>query len=472
MAAPPPPVRSVTTREKAIYSAGGGVQQFANTSTQYLANPIFNLELGMNPAFIGIVLGIGRLWDSFIDPLIGHLSDNTRSRWGRRRPYMLAGAVLMGASFAAMWWLPRDAGDSFYFGYFLFTVLSFFLGVSLFEVPWNALGIEMTKDYNERTSLFASAGITRNLVGFTTGWLYPFTQLAAFQDVLQGAKVLGCICGSILIGVCVFTALRLKEPPPAETPVPSRPREREPFFKALKIVVSNRVLLVFSLAGLATGTSLYTVSSLGLYINIYHIFDGDKVAAATMMGIWGTTFNAVAMLSIPVIMWLSHRVEKHRMIMIGLGMVFVSAMLKYVLYTPDAPYLQMATALLQAPGMTAFLIMVSSMTADIVDYDEFISGRRREALIGAASAWIAKAGASLSFVFAGLVLNWTNFDATLPTQAPGTIFGMRVLFCAIPVAGTGIGLILLSRYPLSKSRVSDIQAELSLRRARHALSPT
>ena len=155
----------------------------------------------------------------------------------------------------------------------------------------------MTSDYDERTSLFAYAGGTHKLVGFTTGWLYPLTQLAAFQDVLQGARIVGCICGSLLIAFCLFTALRLKEPP-AETPI-IRARNREPFFRAIKVVLSNRVLLSFSAACLLTMTSLYTVSSLGLYINIYHVFGGNKVAAATMMGIWGTTFNALAMISIP-----------------------------------------------------------------------------------------------------------------------------------------------------------------------------
>ena len=100
-------------RDAIIFSTGGGLQQFANTAPQYLANPIFNLALGLNPVFIGVVLAIARLWDAISDPLVGNWSDNFRSRWGRRRPFMVAGAILTGASFAAMWWLPRDAGQTF-----------------------------------------------------------------------------------------------------------------------------------------------------------------------------------------------------------------------------------------------------------------------------------------------------------------------------------------------------------------------
>lgn len=459
---PAPPVALIPIRDKVLFSTGGGLQQFANTAPQYLANPIFNLALGLNPVLIGAVLAIARLWDALSDPLVGNISDNVRTRWGRRRPFMIAGALLTGASFAAMWWLPREASQTYYFSWFLVTILAFFTGVTLFTVPWNALGIEMANDYDERTSLFAFAGINHKIVGFFTGWLYPLAQLAVFQDVIEGVRVVGLICGILVTAFCLVTALLLKEP--AESQV-SAARPREPFLQAMKVVLSNRVLLVFSAACLATMTSLYTVSSLGLYINIYHIFNGDKMAAATMMGLWGTTFNALALLSIPGIMWVSARIGKHRTIMMALGLVFVSALLKWVLYTPAAPYLQFATALLHAPGLAAYLVLVNSMTADIVDYDESLNGRRREGLIAAANAWITKMGVSLSFIFAGLVLNLTGFDANLGgNQAPGTVTGMRVCFCIIPAFGTLAALLMLRNYPLSKARVEAIQAELAMNR--------
>lgn len=458
-APPSAPNRQLTVRDKVLFSTGGGLQQFANTAPQYLANPIFNLALGLNPVLIGTVLAIARLWDALSDPLVGNISDNVRTRWGRRRPFMIAGAFLAGASFAAMWWLPREASDAFYFGWFLVTILAFFTGTTLFIVPWNALGIAMANTYDERTSLFAFAGINHKLVGFATGWLYPLAQIAIFQDVIAGVRVVGLVCGLLVTTLCLTAALLLKEPAGSQAPAA---RPREPFLQAMQVVLGNRVLLVFSMACLATMTSLYTVSSLGLYINIYHIFGGDKVAAATMMGIWGTTFNALALCSIPGVLWVAHRIGKHRTIMLALGMVFVSALLKFFLYTPAAPYLQLATALLHAPGLAAYLVLVNSMTADIVDYDESLNGRRREGLIAAANSWITKMGVSVSFIFAGLVLNLTGFDANLGgEQAPGTVLGMRLLFCGIPAAGTLIAILLLRTYPLSKARVEEIQRTLA-----------
>ena len=448
---------SLPVIDKVLFSSGGGVQQFASTAPHYLANPIFNLTLGLDPVLIGIVLAIARLWDALTDPLVGNISDNITTRWGRRRPFMVAGSILMGLSFAAMWWLPRDAGQTFYFSYFLFTILSFYAGVTLFTVPWNALGIEMTDDYNERTSLFAYAGVTHKLVGFTTGWLYPLAQLAVFQNVLTGERVVGCVCGTILIIVCIVPALRLKEPVRPQSQVR---RKSEPFLKAMRVILSNRVLLVFSAASLLTMTSLTTVSSLGLYVNIYHIYHGDKVAAAVMMGWWGTIFNLLAMISIPGVTWVTRRLGKHRTMMLGLGIAALAEISKYVLYTPIVPSLQLSVALLLAPGLSAYYILVNAMGADIVDYDEWLSGRRREGLIAAANSWITKMGISLSFILAGVVLSATGFDASQIVQSTATVFWMRVNFCAIPAVGLAIAMLLFRSYPLTRKRVEEIQAEL------------
>ena len=332
MPAPTPPEKSppvpeiLSPREKVVFSVGGGLQQFGNTAPQYLANPIFNLALGMNPVHIGIVLAIARLWDAISDPLVGNWSDNTRTRWGRRKPFMVAGAILTGASFAAMWWLPRDASQTFYFGYFLATIIAFFTGITLFTVPWTALGIASAPTYGERTKLFAYVGVNHKIVGFMTGWLYPLCQLAVFQSVLDGVRIVGCVCGTLITVICLIPALTLKEPPDAPAVQRQKP---EPFLHAMKAVLGNRVLLLFSFACLVTMTSLYTVSSLGLYINIYHVFHGDKVAAATMMGVWGTLFNFLAMVSIPPMMWLSNRLGKHRAIMLALGTLCGILLLRY-----------------------------------------------------------------------------------------------------------------------------------------------
>jgi GPH family glycoside/pentoside/hexuronide:cation symporter len=144
-----------------------------------------------------------------------------------------------------------------------------------------------------------------------------------------------------------------------------------------------------------------------------------------------------------------------------LGLVSISAILKWFLYTPDYPYLQFVIPVLHAPGLSAFYVLINSMTADLVDYDEYHSGRRREALIGAANQWMTKLGMSSAYIFSGLILTLNGFVVEKgAAQDPSTIMGMRFFFSAIPAVGTGLAILLLRRYPLDKTRMETVQTYL------------
>lgn len=447
--------------QKVAYGCGGFVSGFALNAPNYLANPIYNLALGLNPVLIGVVIAISRFWDGITDPFFGHLSDHTRTRWGRRKPFMLAGAFCLGLTFALMWALPRGASKDFYFWWFLITTLLFYTASSTFLSPWTALGIEMTADYNERTNLNAYAGVCYTAVGMTYAWLFPLAQLAVFQDTVEGVRYVGLFCGTLLTLLAFVPVFVVKEKALATIAAAQR---RPPFLTSMKAVCRNRTFLQLSAVSVLTMTSLMTVSSLALYINIYHVFGGDKVAAARMAAYFGMWFNTLSILSVPLVAWLGRRLGKHRAIMLCLGAISVSAVLKFFTYTPVAPWAQMLTPLLHAPGLAAYLILINSMTADLVDYDEYCTGHRREALLAAANHWLTKMGMSASYIGAGLILAVSGFDAAKLTQPGDTVLSMRVLFCAIPAAGTLAALLILRGYPLTKPRIEEIQSELRKRR--------
>ena len=114
---------------------------------------ILNLGLGMNPALVGLLGALPRLTDAITDPLMGYISDNTSSRWGRRRPYIFVGAIFACIVFIILWQLPVGMSEIFYFWYFLIGSFVFYLGYTIFATPWVALGYELTPDYHERTRL-------------------------------------------------------------------------------------------------------------------------------------------------------------------------------------------------------------------------------------------------------------------------------------------------------------------------------
>lgn len=452
----------VPKRDKMVYAAGGVISGFSLNAPNYLANPIYNLTLGLNPVLIGVVIAISRFWDGITDPLFGYLSDNTKTRWGRRKPFLLLGAIGLGTSFALMWMFPRGGSHNFYFVWFLVTTLIFYTASSTFLAPWSALGIEMTSDYNERTNLNAYVGVCYNAVGMGYAWLFPLAQLAVFQDTIAGVRYVGVFCGTALTLLALLPVLFLKEKPVA---VPVVARRRVPFIASMRAVCKNRAFLQVSAVSVLTMTSLMTVSSLALYINIYHVFGGNKIAAAQMAGIFGMVFNTLAIASIPLVTWLSRRLGKHRAIMLCLGMISVSALLKFFAYTPAAPWAQLLTPLLHAPGLAAYNVLLNSMTADLVDYDEYCTGERREALLAAANHWLTKMGMSLSYIASGLILALNGFDAGRITQDSSTVLGMRICFSAVPALGTGLALLIMRGYPLSKQRLEEVQAALPARRA-------
>jgi GPH family glycoside/pentoside/hexuronide:cation symporter len=448
--------------QKISYGVGGVIVGFTLNAPNYLANPIYNLALGLNPVLIGMVIALSRFWDGVTDPLFGHLSDNTRSRWGRRKPFMLVGALLLGVTFALMWWLPRGGSDEFYFWWFLGTTLLFYTASSTFLSPWSALGIEMTKNYHERTVLNGYVGFCMKAVGMSYAWLFPLAQLAVFQDTIEGVRYVGVGCGALLSILALVPVLFVKEKTLATMAAKQKP---QPLIPSMRAICSNPTFLKVSAASVLTMTSLMTVSSLALYINIYHVFGGDKFAAAKMAAYFGMWFNVLSILSIPLVTWLGRKLGKHRAIMLCLGGISVSAVLKFFAYTPDAPWAQFLIPLLHAPGLAAYFILINSMTADLVDDDEFRTGHRREALLGAANHWLTKMGMSLSYIAAGLILAFTGFDAALTTQDPETVLRMRIWFCAVPAVGTLLALFMLRGYPLTEQRLGEIQATLEARRA-------
>ena len=167
----PPEPHKLNTGTRVAYGASAFAENLGYNSIVQLANPIFNLVLGVSPFLIGVALAAPRLWDVFIDPLVGSLSDNSRSRWGRRRPFIACGSVLTAVCAAAIWFFPAGRSPDFYFGWLL--VGSFFMAnaYSLFVVPYGALGLELTEGYHERTRLMAVKSALHKSSGVVNQWL-------------------------------------------------------------------------------------------------------------------------------------------------------------------------------------------------------------------------------------------------------------------------------------------------------------
>ncbi|NLF39908.1 MFS transporter [bacterium] len=449
-------------RELLAYSLGGFGQGMA-AGVMGLTMPILNMTLGVDPGKLGLVRSLKMIWDGVNDPIFGHITDNTKTRWGRRRPYIAVGGVLTGLLSIGMWMMPPGMTETWYLVYFAVAILLIETSSTVFTVPFYALGIELSPSYHGRTRVAAYRGFINGIGGFISPWFLRFCLLSSFGGILYGARWLSLILGSIAMVTAVIAAAVCRERLQADT---VRPAKNENFFKAVRGCADNvhfwRVTGIYVI--MALGGGLFEM--IGGYMSIFYVFRGDMTAASGIGGITGMLGTGMAMIGIPLIARVSRRLGKHGALRCALVLMMTGDLMRWVLFDPRHPWLLLLTPISYSIGISATYTILGSMQADVVDVDEMNSGRRREGMFGAVSAVVMKSASAFAVACSGFILNMTGFDAKLGgAQSEQTYFLLRILFTFGPLAFQGLVLLLLYRYPLTESRMDDIRAELKQRRA-------
>lgn len=460
---PPAAVRrKLPTAKKVIYGLGAFTENAMQNAVGNMANPFFNVALHVSPALLGVATSVFRLWDAVTDPLMGAISDRFSSPLGRRRPFILAGAVLGALLFVLMWWCPRGMSSTFYFGWYLGISLLFYTAFTVFGVPYVALGYELSSDYHERTRVMSYRTWFQSLAGICIQWLFWLTQRDLFEDTVEGMRYVSIGMAVLMLLMGVAPGLFLREKPLTET---ERTRNRETVklrnaLSVFKVKEFRTILycLLFSILG------MFLVIIFGFYINVYYVFGGDLKASSTLVGFAGTFYHLCCMVSIPLISWTSSRVGKKKALQIFIGVAVVGNVIKWWTFTPANPWLQLVGTGLIAPGLSAIWTLLASMTADVTDLDELKNGTRREASFGAFYSWTMKLGFAFCFLVSGFILEWTGFDSALGgDQSEATLRAMMLLFTYVPAVGLLIAMGVIARYPLNESTTGKIRSQLEAR---------
>ena len=187
--------------QKVAWSVGGMADTLMSNVLFSLAIPIYCIGMGVSPFLIGIALAIPRLWDAVTDPVMGNISDNTRSRFGRRKPYIICGAIVASLLFCVIWHPPAFLNEMGLFIFFTIVSISFFTAYTVFGVPWNALGFELTTDYNERTKVMAYKGFLASIAcAVILPWPYKLSLMPIFgANEVEGIKIVGLIFAAIML---------------------------------------------------------------------------------------------------------------------------------------------------------------------------------------------------------------------------------------------------------------------------------
>ncbi|HEY0946669.1 MAG TPA: MFS transporter, partial [Opitutaceae bacterium] len=458
----PVPTAPVSTalpwRTRLAYGFGGILDQWGIFGTKSTANVVFNVVLGVSPVTIGVVLAVARLWDAFADPLMGSISDNARTRWGRRKPFVVIGAILCGLTFPIVWMLPLSLGAQGQFLWLLLSLLVFYCAFTVFTVPYHAMGYELATGYHEKTSLFAVRTFIAQTVSIIMAWTFPILQSGWLGDPVRSVHTLGWIIGGVILVFGVLPGLFV---PVERAPAASR-QPALGFIESLRIAARSRLLLLVLTIASISLVGLNMVNLLGNYITIYYVFGGDPTAAAPLVALTGSLWALLSMLLSPVVAWFSRRVGKRAAFAWLLGCALIGTLSKWWLYTPEHPYWQLGVIVLLTPGTLSLWLISESMVADVCEYDRLRTGRRTEGVYSALYAWLLKGGIALALLIANLILQFSGFDvARGADQSPETILWLRALFAFVPAVSLLVSLVLLSFYRLDEATMNDVHRQLN-----------
>jgi GPH family glycoside/pentoside/hexuronide:cation symporter len=461
-----------------------------------LANQMFPAALGIfmavlvqNLGFPGwmysLVYFLPRLSDAITDPIMGFISDNTKSRWGRRRQYVIIGALIMGAAFAIMWQL--SASNSLYenFWHFFGWSFVFYLGLTIFSVPYVAMGYEMSNDFHERTNIMATAQLIGQLAWVLAPWIWVIIyDPNLFPPIIEGTEVvvpsfeIGTHRLSLGIAV-VFTFF-------AMVPglfIPSKSTLNENYDplnlsgvgKSLKKIWTGFVQAFQSkpfrqlcFSTFLVYNAFMTISGFSFFIIVWYLFNG--ITGPEGSDVWPTLFGSfgaaiTTLFVIPVVAWMSKKMGKKKAFMVSQTISIFGYLSFLGLFVPGKPWLFLFALPFHSFGIGSLFTLMMSMTADVIDLDELNHGIRREGVFGAIYWYMVKFGFAIAGGLSGIILIIVGFDGELAVQPPGAIDGLRYFFTGLPILGTGTALLIMRNYDIDEQRANEIRAQLEERRA-------
>ncbi len=428
---------------------------------------------GMDPFLAGLLGGLPRLYDAITDPIMGYISDNTKSRWGRRKPFIFIGAILSGVLFAVLWQLYPENSQLYNFWYFLLFSLLYLTGNTIFSTPLIGLGYEMTFDYNERTRLMGFSQTLGQVAWMIVPWFWAIiANPNLFESQAHGVRSLSLIVGGICIVLGIMPALFCKEVDQthltnrAEITFKTLLGNFKGLLRNMRLIFKNKPFVKLCTATFLVFNGFQMVGSFSYFIIVFYMFKGQYDAAGTWPA-WFSTVSALstAFLIIPIITWMSNKWGKRKAFLISTAISIVGYSLKWWGFNPENPWFIFMPIPFMVFGIGGLFTLMMSMTADVCDLDELNNGMpRKEGTFGAIYWWMVKLGQGLALVMGGLVLKLVGFDQNEAVQTGETIMRLRIADILIPAMTAALAIWVMWKYDLTEQKAREIKDELVSRR--------
>ena len=436
---------------KVIY--GSGDLGFSmNNSIIAAFFPIFMMDvIGISPGLAAIILFVGRSWDYVNDPIIGFLSDRTRTRWGRRRPFLLFGALPFALSFVLLWLSPNfsQTGLIIYYslGYVIYEAMA-----TVVYMPYYALTPELTEDYDERTQL-TSFRMFFNILGSLTAYIFPMMVIGSMvpentRRVALMAVIAGAIAATPLIGVFLGTKEK------SEHILEEKPK----LLPSLKAALKNRPFVFAAGIYLLTWMTILVVET-NLLIYIKYIIGREEQSTIIMASIFVT-----AILALPFWNWAAKHWNKRLAYIIGTAFWAV-VMMALILVSAETPFwIILFLCILAGIGVSAAQVLPWSIIPDAIEWDEWKTYERHEGMFYSLITLMGKIANSISVPLSLIVLEMTGYQAASSSQPASALSGIRFLIGPIPAILLTGGIVFAIFYPLTRKQHHQIVEELRKRR--------
>lgn len=439
-------VEKLSLKVKMGYGAGDiGGNLFFTVVGFWLMNYLTD-EVKLSAGLAGIALMIGKFWDAFTDPTVGFLSDKTRTRWGRRRPFFLFAAIPMGISFFIMFTNPQIENQ---LSLFIWATLVYMLICTVYtciNIPYNSMTPELTKDFNERTTLNGyrmSFAVVGTLLG--AGAALPIVH--AFDDSRTGFMVMGAVFGAIMTISALIPFFTLREPIHPEA------QKTKSIFKTYLVAFKNRPFVLILLAWLITGMGMTMIDATIIYYFKY-VFKNEEAITPALIVLLVTL-----LLFIPLWVKVAEGIGKKWCYILGFIIVSIVLLIIFLVghhLSIEVAYIFMFFA---GIGFSALYVMPWSIIPDTVEYDYAQSGKRQEGIYYSIWTFALKFGQALAGFMVGVVLELFGYIAEAE-QSETALFGIRLLIGPIPIFFIILGIVLLLYYPIDKQYYEQIQLKI------------
>lgn len=437
--------------KKVVY----GIGDFGFSMNNSIISAYFTIYMmdviGLSPALVAIILFVGRSWDYINDPIIGHLSDRTRTRWGRRRPFLLFGAIPFGLSFILLWLSPdfSETGLVIYYslGYIVYEALA-----TTVYMPYFSLTPELTDDYDERTQL-TSFRMFFNILGSLTAYIFPMLVIGSMvPENTKRVLLMGVIAGAIAATplLLVFLGTREKK----EYMIDKRPK----LIPSLKAALKNRPFVFAAGIYLLTWMTIVVLET-NLLIYIKYIIQREGQSTLIMASIFVT-----AILALPIWNWAAKHWNKRLAYIIGVAFWAV-VMMVLILVTPETPFWVIIFLCIMAGiGVSAAQVLPWSIIPDAIEWDEWKTFERHEGMFYSLITLLGKVANSIAVPLSLMVLELTGYQSGGGVQPDSALLGIRLVIGPLPALLLIGGIVFALFYPLSREQHHKIVEELRLRR--------